>query len=359
MNILLGYGFAAYTTGRYFEASLSKQHHVTFVGTAGIERPGYPPDIDLLALYNDLPIKPDLFLYIDSGHRSYLPFNLHKLPCPTAAYLIDVHIGSKLRLPVAEFFDYVFVAQKNETEAYKRARTQYVAWLPLACDPTTTNDQLKVDDPIYDIGFVGNVPPGSERERLLNMMATHFQINDYHQYYPPEEISSIYANSKIVFNHSILNDINMRVFESMACGSMLVAQHLNNGLEDLFTDGEQLITYRTDEELVKKITYYLENEEEREKIAAAGLEAVINFHTYDHRCQTIINTIFAEAPGCSSPLRKKSDRQVLSHYTKVYSMLRLVDSTLNSWTATMAQSPAAFFDIYHLFLSLIRKIKHG
>ena len=83
MHILIGYGYYPYTTGTYFEKNLAADHQVTFVGTARADRAGYPPDVDIAELAAQLKPAPDLFLYIDSGHLSYLPRNLHRLPCPT------------------------------------------------------------------------------------------------------------------------------------------------------------------------------------------------------------------------------------------------------------------------------------
>ena len=39
-----------------------------------------------------------------------------------------------------------------------------------------------------------------------------------------EEMAKIYSASRLVFNRSIKNDVNMRVFEAVACGSLLLDQ---------------------------------------------------------------------------------------------------------------------------------------
>ena len=67
-----------------------------------------------------------------------------------------------------------------------------------------------------------------------------------------EEMAQTYSASRIVFNRSIRNDVNMRVFEAVACGSLLVTNDLaENGQAELFADGVHLVTYRDADELLR------------------------------------------------------------------------------------------------------------
>ena len=50
MHILIGYAHFVGTTGTYLEAALRRAGQVTYVGTPGADRPGYPPNVDLAAL---------------------------------------------------------------------------------------------------------------------------------------------------------------------------------------------------------------------------------------------------------------------------------------------------------------------
>ena len=98
-----------------------------------------------------------------------------------------------------------------------------------------------------------------------------------------------YSAARIAFNRSIRNDVNMRVFEAVACGSLLMTNDLSdNGLAELFRDGVHLATYREPEDLIDKLAYYLEREPIRERIAAAGRAEAIAKHTYAHRMKTIL-----------------------------------------------------------------------
>ena len=81
----------------------------------------------------------------------------------------------------------------------------------------------------------------------------------------------------------------MRVFEAVACGSMLVTNDLrDNGQAELFRDGVHLATYQGPEELLDKVAFYLAREGLRERIADAGREEAVAKHTYAHRMERLL-----------------------------------------------------------------------
>ncbi len=101
-----------------------------------------------------------------------------------------------------------------------------------------------------------------------------------------------YSASRLVFNRSIRNDVNMRVFEALACGSLLMTNDLaDNGQDELFQDGVHLATYRDGDELLDKIHFYLRREDLRERLAAAGRSEALSRHTYRHRMQWILESV--------------------------------------------------------------------
>jgi O-antigen biosynthesis protein len=107
-----------------------------------------------------------------------------------------------------------------------------------------------------------------------------------------EEMAKIYSSSRVVFNRSVKNDVNMRVFEALASGSLLMTNDLAaNGQAELFRDGVQLATYRDGHDLVDKLHFYLDREAVREKMAAAGRAEVLAKHTYEHRLEKILKRV--------------------------------------------------------------------
>jgi FkbM family methyltransferase len=223
----------------------------------------------------------DLYLNIDDGMDYRLPDDLR----PRAWWAIDTHLDPEWCLERAAGFDFVFAAQRDGAEQLQQAGVARACWLPLACDPEV-HRQHEIDKK-WDVCFVGNVFPG-ERADLLELLRRHIPKHFIGQCFF-EEMARTYSASRLVFNRSIRNDINMRVFEALACGSLLLTNDLkDNGQEDLFRDGEHLATYRNAEELLDKVRYYLSHEGEREKVAAAGRAEVLARDTYRHRMQLLL-----------------------------------------------------------------------
>jgi tetratricopeptide (TPR) repeat protein len=90
--------------------------------------------------------------------------------------------------------------------------------------------------------------------------------------------AAAYAQAKIVFNESVLGDVNFRVFEAMGAGAMLLTEAVGNGLADLFTAGVHLDTY-TPATLAAKVARRLADDAGREAVARAGRREVAARHT--------------------------------------------------------------------------------
>ena len=223
----------------------------------------------------------DLYLNIDDGMRYLWPAELR----PCAWWAIDTHMDFAWCLEKARGFDLVFAAQRDGAALLRREGIETARWLPLACDPDIHGSQDVAKE--FDICFIGNLMPGP-RIDLVRLIEQQFKSVYVGQAYF-EEMAKLYTASRIVFNRSVKNDINMRVFEALASGSLLMTNDLiENGQAELFRDGVHLATYRDGHDLLDKLRYYLRRDEVREKIAAAGREEVLAKHTYRHRMEEIL-----------------------------------------------------------------------
>ncbi len=72
---------------------------------------------------------------------------------------------------------------------------------------------------------------------------------------------------------------NMRLFEATGCGALLVTDYKDN-LDDLFIVGEEIVAYRTREECIALVNYYLDHPDEAAEIAAAGQARTLGEHSY-------------------------------------------------------------------------------
>ena len=67
---------------------------------------------------------------------------------------------------------------------------------------------------------------------------------------------------------------------------MLVTDWKEN-LHEIFEPGREVIAYRTPEECVEMVGYYLQHEKERAAIAAAGQARTLRDHTYRGRMEQL------------------------------------------------------------------------
>lgn len=300
LNVLMDFMNSPITTARYFERAFRKRHDVLTVGSrcpeAFLERWGFAPSapeyspqqVEMplnrrgVLLLDRLPpdFKPDLYLWIDSGVSDLAP-DLNQIDAIKVCYMVDSHCAHDIRTELAKQFDVTFVAQQPHEESYRRAGVN-AFWLPLACSPELHN--LPERERTIDVAYVGSLGGGdsvSRRQTLLGAIRERFPNHRIVQCWP-EEMAEVYARAKVVFNACVARDVNMRVFEALAAGALLVTDEAD-GLEDLFTPGEHLAVYHDDAEALDLIAYYLEHDDERQKIALAGRRHVLRHHTYDHR----------------------------------------------------------------------------
>ncbi|MBI4389317.1 MAG: glycosyltransferase [Nitrospinae bacterium] len=315
-NILLDYVSYPATTAFYIERALRKSHNVVTCGAAitpeivklwnleALKWEARPQDIfrprqgSILETMNKLPDLwyPDLYLWVENGIDT-VPPDLDRLGIPKACYLIDTHIHLEQHKQIARHFDFVFLAQRRYVDDLKAAGSPNVHWLPLACDPEIHG---KVETgKKRDVTFVGSVTPAHvRRKRLLETIGSHFDLLTDRKFM--DEMALAFSQSRIVFNEAIDNDLNMRVFEALCSGSLLVTDEApGSGLTDLFEDGKHLALYR-DESLVETIGHYLRHPEERERIARQGREEVLEKHTYERRAEFMISTLEEHIRSCEN-----------------------------------------------------------
>lgn len=295
------------TTAVYFERALRKICRVITVGPKlpdeyitrwslqAMKQPILPLDIDtsfsldMEEILQKCPVEdhPDLFLWVEST-GGFFPDNLKALPCPRVCYLIDSHLNLQNHLQIAAEFDYVFIAQRAYLEQIRMVNPQS-HWLPLACDPDVHGRIPGVKH--HEIGFVGKVIPGSRREALLSKLKSCIPL--YVEVCFWDDMARVLSESRIVFNEAVNHDLNMRFFEVLASGSLLLADMAKgSGQDELFAEGEDYALYH-DPNLVEVARFYLDNERISERIAARGRQLVLNAHTYLHRVEDLLNVVLA------------------------------------------------------------------
>lgn len=140
----------------------------------------------------------------------------------------------------------------------------------------------------YDIGFVG--ASYGIRGEYIDYLSNH-GINVYSKgsgwdkgFATDEEMIEIFNKSKIVLGFSTVgkNDdiyiLKGRDFEVPFTGSFYITGY-HDELKEYFEIGKDIETYTSKEDLLKKVKYYLKNEEEREQIAKNSYHKCIDNYT--------------------------------------------------------------------------------
>jgi len=105
-----------------------------------------------------------------------------------------------------------------------------------------------------------------------------------------EELTRVYNGSDINIDVGRIyqNDMPpMRVFDVMACGAFVLAEH-NPLLEELFDVGVEVQSWTSITDLLAKVEYYTARPKERKALAQRGMEAVLERHTISHRLDTML-----------------------------------------------------------------------
>ncbi len=110
-----------------------------------------------------------------------------------------------------------------------------------------------------------------------------------------DEAPYVYHNSKINLNitlKDLTSGIPLRVMEILGSGGFLLSNWQPEIAEN-FIDGEEVVLYDSVSDAISKAIYYLEHEDERVRIAAAGRRAVERF-SFENQVETIIKTVFPQ-----------------------------------------------------------------
>lgn len=68
-------------------------------------------------------------------------------------------------------------------------------------------------------------------------------------------------------------------------------------LREIFEPGVEVVAYRTAEEYLEQVVYYLEHDREREAIARCGRKRTLREHTVFHRMREMPQTL---EKGCGA-----------------------------------------------------------
>ena len=149
--------------------------------------------------------------------------------------------------------------------------------------------------------YIGEKCTEQERIRTLQNISEHFDMDIYttsdmsaipkiHNRGIADSVTmmpKIFQCSRInlnMTNRPIRSGLPQRIFDIMGAGGFLLT-HYQPELTEYFEIGKEVAVYESQQDLLEKIAYYLEHEDERVEIAANGRRAIEKNHQYAQRLQ--------------------------------------------------------------------------
>lgn len=173
--------------------------------------------------------------------------------------------------------------------------------LPMEPDPTS----VATREYLYAQYVINRQITAYERIELLTAIGEKYNFD----LYTPDETLSlpgcinhgrvdyydmapyVFKEAKINLNitlRSIKSGIPLRGFDILGAGGFLLTNYQADFM-DCYVPGEDFVYYESKQDLLNKIDYYLNHEDERIAIAQNGFERTKENHTYKHRIEEMLS----------------------------------------------------------------------
>ena len=170
------------------------------------------------------------------------------------------------------------------------------------------DSEIKLSDEKILLDLIRKKATSIERIELLNFIAKKYQVVLYtgsadNMLYHVEnrgyldyntQMPVMFNSSKINLNitlRSIQSGISLRALDIMGAGGFLLS-NWQPELSECFEEGKEVVMYYDRNDLMSKIEYYLQNEDERMKIAENGQKKIIEQFDYSCAWKKIFGVVF-------------------------------------------------------------------
>lgn len=225
---------------------------------------------------------------------------------------------------LSHYYDFVFTIDSASLEFYRKNGHKHTYQLSLATEPAIFKPKEKMEAKFKsDICIVGYPYPERIQYIQLLLQGTNYNITVVGKWkkplYPfrnhpklvihdrwvePAVAADFYNGAHIVLNThrpSNLkqnknrlgiegNTINNRTYDVASCGSFQLIEYKKD-LPSHFIEDKEIISFRNDQELIEKIDYFMQSEDERQKIAINARKRVLKDHTFENRLDKMLDII--------------------------------------------------------------------
>jgi len=198
--------------------------------------------------------------------------------------------------------DMMFVSNNAQNEYYeKKWKVKKCHFLPLGCSRYKPKYREDLDFPFVFVGakitgswFVNRAKEIIDLEKVgLKVINAPADRASNLRAQIMEQIPELYRSSKVVLDISHFTDIDgytsNRYWVIPASGGFALTKRWP-GCEDFYPEGTR-VYFDTVQEAIEKFKYYMEHEDEREKIRKAGYEQAKR-HTYPNRWRVMFDYLY-------------------------------------------------------------------
>jgi spore maturation protein CgeB len=219
----------------------------------------------------------------------------------------------------ANCFDFCSTSDKYAFPKYKGIGQENVLWGQWAVINTEPPQDIENIDYEFDVSFIGGF--NYHRKWFLNTLRKRgIRVAAFGNGWDNgpvslERMNEIFLKSKINLNLSNSKSFDLRyclsspinllhTIKGKKSGTQMKARHFeinyNGGfqlssfassLDEFLVIGQEVVCYTDVDEATDLIQYYLNANEERERIKIAGYKRCVENHTYKHRLATILKAI--------------------------------------------------------------------
>ena len=198
---------------------------------------------------------------------------------------------------------------------YGKTGTEIIEYIKRISPQFSIPNRQEIEDVRYfeSLGLIREIA-NIERISVLNLLAEKYSVILYTSDHkaaeeklqhvdigPPVEYGKaaalVFAGSKINLNISlkgIEGGTPQRIIDIMGAGGFVLTTYCEETAE-LFEEDKEIVMFRTPEELLEKVDYYLTHDKERKRIARCGYEKVMKCYTYENKMRDIVDWIAGKA----------------------------------------------------------------
>jgi len=296
-------------TAHFIRGFQENGHEVEWINTRKLQRFLGAGLSKMILRWRIKAFKPDmLLLYHHDGPHDlfdWVPDSVKKV-----VFYEDGPVGEPPDRRVMDFArksDAVFTTARGYVPTFHDAGVSQAHYLRTGCDLTDHYPVASLATFESDVAFVGGAR-GSDRIDLIKQLQTKCDLAYYGPGWKkaidvPARMSEVYSDdyrricssAKIVIGIDTRDDLDLyfsnRTWLSLACGAFLLTRYVP-GLEEYFNNHEHLVWYKTPEECLELIDYYLPREELRRQISRQASEYVREYHTFRHATAEMLETMF-------------------------------------------------------------------